>query len=692
MPENAKILKIIDRSIFIFYFIFLATLTNSIFFNQLGYYGALVLLLIRFFYTKKNPFNRTGLELAFILFILAEILSTIFSVEIYHSFINLLKRFLLIPIVYTTIAASDDIKKAKFFFKAYIAFALVSVVIYLWMSSKYYFYNLFQIEQSGPSVFQYPITASEIMSFTSIFLFAFLINEKTRLTNRILIFLAFFLTLIAIYATYKRTGWIGTSAGLFIILIIKKEWRLIIPLIIIVIVILIKDKNISEIYFFNYSGQKIVLENKIPTPGRAYDILPVTDNEILVSDYEDGILKLKNSKIQSHIELPSPVGRVLKVEDSRYLACLADSRFVLMEIPEQGKNKILSEFASSGLTLNFDLYKNKLYVVDQDSGLTIFPNLLKPSINFRYPNLTENFYVFVDSMHIVFYSKEKGITVFQLKNFLPGSEIAEYHPKTILDAIDYWKGRIIFSENNNLDICKIDSGNIKIIKRQHGLGKIILIEKSDYSLIAANTKGQIFKVRISGEDFKFEKLYNLGFIPSSINQIDNKFYVTQVKRSRLLSIFDLYNESNYNRIELWKAGFKMFKDRPVFGVGDIDLGKIYKKYKNYYDKEIQGHMHNNFIHILVILGSFGFIVFIYLIVKILLIDIKVYKKLKDHEFVSSYSLGAIGTFVAFLVSGLTEWNFGDHEIITMVWFILGLNIAFYNFYLEGQLKNNNSIV
>jgi hypothetical protein len=682
MTENAKILKIIDRSIFVFYFIFLATLTNSIFLNQLGYYGALILLLIRYYYTKKNPFNRTGLELAFFLFILAEFLSTIFSAEIPHSFVNLLKRFFLIPIVYTTIAASNDIKKAKFFFKAYITFALISVGIYLWMASRYYFYNLFQIEQSGPSVFQYPITASEIMSFASIFLFAFLINEKTRFVNKILISLGFFLTIVAIVATYKRTGWLGTSAGLFIILLIKKERRLIIPLIIIFIVLLIKDKNISEIYFFNYIKGEIVFDNKLSTPGRAYDVLPVSGNEMFVSDYEDGILKIKNSKIQSNIELPSPVGRVLKVEDSRYLACLADSRFVLMEIPEQGKYKILREFASPGLTLNFDLYKNKLYVVDQDSGLTIFPNLLKPSINFRYPNLTENFYVFVDSMHIVFYSKEKGITVFHLNNFLPGSEIAEYKPKTILDAIDYLNGKLIFSENNNLVLCGINPGGINILKRKPGLGKIILMENSDSSIIAANTQGQIFKIRISAEDFKIEKLYDLGFIPSSINQVDNKFYVTQVKRSRLLSIFDLYNESNYNRIELWKAGLKIFRDRPVFGVGDIDLGKLYKKYKNYYDKEIQGHMHNNFIHILVILGSFGFIVFIYLIVRILLIDIKIYKKLKDREFVSSYSLGVIGTFVAFLVSGLTEWNFGDHEIVTMVWFVLGLNIAFYNFYLK----------
>jgi hypothetical protein len=46
-------------------------------------------------------------------------------------------------------------------------------------------------------------------------------------------------------------------------------------------------------------------------------------------------------------------------------------------------------------------------------------------------------------------------------------------------------------------------------------------------------------------------------------------------------------------------------------------------------------------------------------------------------FASSFSLGVIGSFIAFLVAGLTEMNFGDHEIITMVWFMVGMNYEFY---------------
>ena len=72
----------------------------------------------------------------------------------------------------------------------------------------------------------------------------------------------------------------------------------------------------------------------------------------------------------------------------------------------------------------------------------------------------------------------------------------------------------------------------------------------------------------------------------------------------------------------------------------------------------------------------------FLFYKLFFLNIRIYNKLKNIPFLSSFSLGTIGCLVSFLVAGLTEWNFGDHEIITMVWFVVGLNIAFYK--LNGK--------
>ena len=62
-PEG-KSYKILDWIILSFFVIFILSLSNSIFINQVGYFGALLFILIKTFLTRKNHFTKTGLELA----------------------------------------------------------------------------------------------------------------------------------------------------------------------------------------------------------------------------------------------------------------------------------------------------------------------------------------------------------------------------------------------------------------------------------------------------------------------------------------------------------------------------------------------------------------------------------------------------------------------------------------------------
>ena len=121
MPEkNASTIKILDSAIFVFIIIFLLSVSNSIFVNQIGYYGALVLILVKAAITKENQFSKTGLEFAIIWYIIAEILSTIFSQQKSLSFHNLLKHTLLIPLIFIIPAIVKDYKTAKTVFRIFI--------------------------------------------------------------------------------------------------------------------------------------------------------------------------------------------------------------------------------------------------------------------------------------------------------------------------------------------------------------------------------------------------------------------------------------------------------------------------------------------------------------------------------------------------------------------------------------------
>ncbi|MBK6681806.1 MAG: O-antigen ligase family protein [Ignavibacteriales bacterium] len=134
-------------------------------------------------------------------------------------------------------------------------------------------------------------------------------------------------------------------------------------------------------------------------------------------------------------------------------------------------------------------------------------------------------------------------------------------------------------------------------------------------------------------------------------------------------------ESNRNRLVMWRIGWEIFKDNPFFGVGDIDLAGIFKEYNRPYEKEIKGHLHNNFFHLLATLGGFGIISILLLLYMMLLRMYKIFKSTQQKSFHRALLMGSLACFASFTGAGLTEFNFGDHEIITMVWFSVGLSFA-----------------
>lgn len=677
--EKSKTIKILDGMVYFFMVLFLLSLTNSIFVNQIGYYFALIVILVRLAITKENQFEKTGLETAFLWFMAAEIISLIISQDHGGAIHNTLKKALLIPLVYTSIAATPDLDRGKKYFKIYIGASLITVLIYLFFSYRFYIYNLYSIEESGPSLFQYPITAAEILTFTVVFLFAFFMNEKTSVKNKIFIFAAFALSLLALVSTYKRTGWTGAIFGIFIVLLVKKQWKIIIPFFLVIIALFFTQKNISQIRVFDYSGGKLTRDYSFNTGGRAYDITPLGDN-YYVSDYENGLVEYNREKELGKIDLAAPVGQMRHWKDNYYIASLIDSRFVLLKKNDEGL-KSVAEFLTPGITYDFQIRNGYCYVLDNDSGLTVFKNPENLKDTVRYGNLSRYTSFYCDSTRLVLYSAPRKMTIIKLENGLPADPAINFTDDANIDYVFYTDGKLFVSDAHGLKLFDISGTGMNLLDKNSAMSKLFHWDQNDGKLFTSDLNGNFYELKYPvGNKIKITAKENIGFNPQSITYKNGRVYTSFVKRSRLLSIFDPYHPSNTVRFELWKAGWKMFKDHPVFGVGDIDLQKLYKQYKKPYDKEIQGHMHNNFIHVLVTLGLFGFLAFCYLIFKIISIEWKIYKETKGVTFISSYAIGALASFCAFLVAGLTEMNFGDHEIITLVWFSFGLNYAFYSYY------------
>jgi len=670
--QEDKTVKIIDYVILFFSFLFLGSFTNSIFINQVGYYFALLFILIRGVYTRKNPFIKTGLEIPFLLFIIVEIISTILSYKTDQAATNMLKRVLLLPIVYFVTASAWDLKRVKFFFNTYITFAFISAVIYIVNSYDYFIKGLFQITGSGPGIFQYPITTSILASFTIIFLFAFLIHEKRDWKYKLLVFVAFSIALLSIIATYKRTGWLGMAAGMSFIILMKRKWFYILPLVIIIVASFFAEKNYSNVRFFSFDGNKIELQTILNTEGRASSVTKI-DDEVYISDYEGGLAELNNNKQLNYIEdTPMPILDFQRVNDSLYSAWLVDTRFRIYK-KDNEKFIFSHEFASPGLTEDYRLFNQNIYTIDKDSGLTVM-NAKNGQRLYRNP-LDDIYYkVDVNDSLLVLRSRDSRIVVYSMSKGIPVNKLYDqkFAKKIHIDWLDgttvYMQGEAKFH--------KIENGKASILS-DNKIDPILHISKRKGSFYAVDLANEFVRLNFDKGSLTIDRLGTFKSLPYDFQLFDDMLITTTYKQGRIASIFDPYLPSNFVRVSLWKAGWQMFLDHPLFGVGDIDLAELYIKYKSPYDKEIQGHLHNNYIHILAILGITGFIAIMWILGKIFYLNLKVYNKFKDKEFIGSLALGAAGCFVSFLVSGLTEWNFGDHEIITMIWFITGLNITLY---------------
>lgn len=680
MVEKEKLLEKIDQFVFFFMILFLTTLTNSIFLNQLGYYGAFVLLVARYFISKESPFKKTGIETALLLFIAAEILSFIFSLNHSQNALYLSRRILLMPLIYVTAASASDMKRVKTYFYVYLISAVLTALVYIIFSYQYFISNLYSITQSGPSLFQYPITSSEILSITSVFLFAFLINEDGNLKFKLLIAGALFITIIALVATYKRTGWLGTGFGFLLIIFLKREWKYLIPLLILMLVLFIYQKNISEIKLFRTGNEELTELSSYKTDGRAYD-LTVTDGDYYVSDYEDGILRYNGSHRVNRTETPSPV-MSLEKWDNNLLAYFIDTRFISYQPDSNSHLKQKAECLSPGFTIGHSFLGNYLYVLDSDSGLTIFRN--PDSLKRIYRNKAFNIYnkIYADSGFIVFNSPDSGLQVYNYFNSIPDKKLYSFKPDFSFNSIFYFEHNLFLSNDNVIKIYHLTGDDIYFVRELKIPQSIFLWKVTDGSLVISDESGNIFDINrdLAGE---LKKVGNPGFNSSSVAILGDTLLTSYVKRSRLLSIWDPYLPSNYVRLALWKAGWEMFLDHPLFGVGDIDLGNLYRQYKSKYEKEIQGHMHNNFVHILVTLGIFGLFAFIYLLYRLFKIDLDIYNNMKSIPFASSYALGTFAALSTIIIAGLTEMNFFDHEITTLLWFTFGLNAAIYKLYKKN---------
>jgi O-antigen ligase len=132
----------------------------------------------------------------------------------------------------------------------------------------------------------------------------------------------------------------------------------------------------------------------------------------------------------------------------------------------------------------------------------------------------------------------------------------------------------------------------------------------------------------------------------------------------------IFNPASTDRLSMWKSSLKIVKDYALTGVGWESFGKIYPEYISPGTYR-SPHAHNNFLNVAVESGMLGLGIFLWLLIVILKVGVSIFKRVQD-GYLKGISLGFLGGFVAFVIHGLTEYNFGDSEVVMLFYFLLGM--------------------
>jgi hypothetical protein len=239
------------------------------------------------------------------------------------------------------------------------------------------------------------------------------------------------------------------------------------------------------------------------------------------------------------------------------------------------------EFLSPGLTAQSLFWNNALYVRDADSGLTVFTDLNQPKTQKRYVEFAHRPFFAVDSSVFVFADDNNRISVYENVKGGIGKKVDDFTPEEKGGTVLFYKDKkLLISNKNTLRVYVLEQKNLALIASHIAKEAIVGLVPDSSAVLVYDTRGNMYRYILNKCEFlplrsDLSKVLNI----SSLDQNGSAIAICELNRGRLLSIFDPYHPSNYSRMCFWRAGFKMVKDHPVFGVGDI-RGRLIRKFRD----------------------------------------------------------------------------------------------------------------
>jgi len=136
-----------------------------------------------------------------------------------------------------------------------------------------------------------------------------------------------------------------------------------------------------------------------------------------------------------------------------------------------------------------------------------------------------------------------------------------------------------------------------------------------------------------------------------------------------------------NRIELVETSLRLIRDNPWFGVGPKNVAREAPRYRGSgdYPDWMYQHMHNNLLQIAAERGIPGLLLWLWFMLGLAWdawrLSVRSRRDPASGEALMA-ATAALGCWVALMVSGFFEYNFGDSEILALFLFVMAAPYAF----------------
>jgi O-antigen ligase len=130
--------------------------------------------------------------------------------------------------------------------------------------------------------------------------------------------------------------------------------------------------------------------------------------------------------------------------------------------------------------------------------------------------------------------------------------------------------------------------------------------------------------------------------------------------------------SNAHRLCMWWTGLWISLEHFLYGVGLHAVERIYPVFRHPLAIEPnQWHLHNNFVHLWVTRGMLGLAAFLYIFLSVFRLG-SYRRRAAEEAFDRGLAAGVLGASASFLVTGLTEYSWGDSEVLMLLYLLFGL--------------------